>query len=223
MSIQHAVIFDMDGTLLQTESMAIPGFRRTFQDLRDRHLWNGELPDDRAITSTLGRVLDEIWDEMLPEADEKTRELATELLAKHEEKLLDEGVVSLYPGVVEQLTALHEKGIALFVASNAMDGYVEAICEHFNITHLFTDLYSAGRFQTESKVDLVALLLKTYDVKQAVMVGDRKSDVEAGKKNHLWTIGCDFGFADSGELKNADVVIQGYAELLQQVPFYQSK
>ncbi|MMZ68855.1 bifunctional 5'-methylthioadenosine/S-adenosylhomocysteine nucleosidase/phosphatase [compost metagenome] len=47
------------------------------------------------------------------------------------------------------------------------------------------------------------------------MVGDRSSDVEAGKKNGRVVIGCAYaGFGQATELQGADVLISNFNELL---------
>lgn len=217
--ISYAVFFDMDGTLLQTEKLAVPAFQRTFKDLNKQGLYDGPTPTDEQFTHVLGMTLTQLWDTLMPGASDEAKEQANIWLLEHEKALLQEGATDLYPGVKEQLGLLKEQGVSLFVASNGMQDYIESICEQFGITELFTDLYSADRFQTKSKNDLVARLLAAYPIKQAVMVGDRHSDVEAGKANKLFTIGCDFGFAKPGELDGADVIIRSYAELLEQLPF----
>ncbi len=219
MTISHAVLFDMDGTLLQTEKLATPAFRRTFEELRARGLWDGPIPDEDQLTNVLGMTLTHLWNTLLPGASQETKAIADQLLLEHEVKLLAEGVTDLYPGVKETLHHLHDKGIALFVASNGLEGYIDAVCGQFGIKQLFTDLYSAGRFQTRSKNDLVAKLLSDYQVQHAIMVGDRHSDVEAGRTNGLFTIGCDFGFAKPGELDGADAIIRQFSDLLAHVPF----
>ncbi len=221
MSIEYAVLFDMDGTLLQTEKLSTPAFQRTFEDLRARKLWDGPTPSEKELTNVLGMTLSHLWETLLPGADQKTKDIADKLMLEHELKLLKEGVTDLYPAVREQLALLREQGVSLFVASNGLEKYIDAICEYFEIKELFTDLYSAGRFQTKSKNDLVAQLLEKYQVKNAVMVGDRKSDVDAGKANKLFTIGCDFGFAKPGELERADVIIHKFSELMDHIPFPQ--
>ncbi|MNC24174.1 bifunctional 5'-methylthioadenosine/S-adenosylhomocysteine nucleosidase/phosphatase [compost metagenome] len=79
---------------------------------------------------------------------------------------------------------------------------------------MFEELYSAGEFQTSSKVDLVHLLLERHGVRNAWMVGDRSSDVEAGLKNGLTVIGCDYaGFGDGSELNGSHTRIRDFAEL----------
>jgi phosphoglycolate phosphatase len=44
-------------------------------------------------------------------------------------------------------------------------------------------------------------------------VGDRRHDMEAGRKNGILTIGCAYGFARPGELDGADRIITNVAEL----------
>ncbi|UFJ40619.1 HAD-IA family hydrolase [Brevibacillus humidisoli] len=219
MSKTYTILFDMDGTLLQTEKLAVAGFTCTFEELRQRGLWDGPMPDEEQLTNVLGLTLEQVWGTLLPGEDESTKQLADRLMLSHEQRLLKEGVTDLYPGVRELLAELHAQGVALFVASNGLEAYIDSICEHFAIKSYFTDLYSAGRFQTKSKTQLVEKLLHDYPVKQAVMVGDRQSDVQAGKANGLFTIACDFGFAKPGELDEADVIIHQFSELTAHLPF----
>ncbi len=219
MTISHAVLFDMDGTLLQTEKLSTPAFQRTFEDLRNQQLWDGPTPDEKELTNVLGMTIEMLWEKLLPGASHEVKQKADALMLENEIKLLKEGATDLYPSVREVLENFHRRGIALFVASNGLERYIDAVCEHFDIKRLFTDLYSAGRFQTKSKNDLVAKLLRDYKMETAVMVGDRHSDVEAGKSNGLFTIGCDFGFANPGELDGADIIIHQFSELPDHLPF----
>ncbi len=197
----------------------IPAFERTFDDLRKCGMYEGPTPSEDKLTGVLGMILPELWKTLLPESTEETHEWAAENMLKHNVDLLHEGIANLYPGVKEQLQLLREKGVKLFIASNGQEKYISTIVEVFGIADWFTDLYSAGRFLTETKVELVAKLLRDYQVEHAVMVGDRKSDVEAGKGNQLFTIGCDFGFAKAGELDGSDVIIKDFAELTRHIPF----
>lgn len=218
MSIRYAILFDMDGTLLQTEKLSTPAFQRTFDQLREKGLWDGKTPDESEITNILGMTIDQVWNKLLPEASEEAIEAADIFLLENEIQLIRERVTDLYPGVWDTLQDLHARGAALFIASNGQEAYIEALCEEYNLKPFLTDLYSAGRFRTRTKNDLVAKLLKDYQVEKAVMVGDRHSDVEAGTTNGLFTIGCDFGFAKPGELDGADVIITNFPQLLDHLP-----
>ncbi|MCM3146120.1 HAD hydrolase-like protein [Brevibacillus sp. MER 51] len=218
MTVPFAILFDMDGTLLQTEKLSTPAFIRTFDQLRQKGLWQGETPDESELINVLGMTIEQIWDKLLPGASEEAIHSADAFLLDNEIQLLKERVTELYPDVKSTLEKLHEKGFALFVASNGQEEYIDAICQEYELKPLMTDLYSAGRFRTHSKNDLVAKLLSDYKIGQAVMVGDRHSDVEAGKTNGLFTIGCDFGFAKPGELDGADIIITSFSQLLNHLP-----
>lgn len=212
--MKPAIIFDMDGTLFETDPVALQGFKRTFERLIEQGYYQGDMPSDEMFLDQLGKTFHEIWDSLIPDSNEHVRELADRWMLEIELELIRSGVGKLYPNVKEVLTELKSLGYSLFVASNGLEAYIAAIVDYYELNDLFTDLYSAGRFQTESKVDLVRLLMDTYHIESGFMVGDRHSDVEAGKENGLTVIGCKFGFADESELSQADIHITSFQELI---------
>ncbi|WP_152395821.1 HAD family hydrolase [Paenibacillus guangzhouensis] len=210
-----AMIFDLDGTLFQTETIVIEAFHLTYAKLREENLYHGDVPADQDILGCLGMLLEHIWERLMPKASLEVRERANELMHEYENALMERGQGKLYPGVAETLQALRDQGIRLFVGSNGLEGYVKDVTRHMGIDHLFERLYSAGEFQTATKVDLIRILLENHQVPTAWMVGDRSSDIEAGKKNQITAIGCDYaGFRKSGELEGADAIITSFDELL---------
>lgn len=212
--IKFAAIFDMDGTLLKTEEVAVPAFRQTFEQLKQEGAIDLPIPSDDDFTSVFGMTLEDIWNKLLPGQTDEVKSRADKYMLAKELTILKEEDIHLYSGVKETLTELRRRGVSLFIASNGLDEYIKGVCDHFQMTDWFVDLYSAGRFQTESKDDLVKKLLDDFSIENAVMVGDRKSDIQAGKANRLPTIGCAYGFADEGELQGADHVIRDFAEIL---------
>lgn len=211
----QAMIFDMDGTLFKTDTLLIPATGRLFARLRNEGLYDGPVPSDEAMLSSLGMLLDDIWRRVIPDASDAARERANELLLEEELAGLQMPGTELYPAVVETLTTLRDQGVKLFVASNGLEHYVNGVADAHEITHLFDGLYSAGGYQTASKVDLVKILLDEHGIESAWMIGDRSSDVEAGKHNQLEVVGCLFaGYGHDEELKDSDVLIQEFRELL---------
>ncbi|MGZ9583254.1 HAD family hydrolase [Paenibacillus marinisediminis] len=212
----QAIIFDMDGTLFKTETLLIPAHDRVFNRLREEGYYDAPTPPVELMLGSLGMLLDEIWKRVIPDATDAARARADELLVEEELAGLREPGSELYPGVVEVLTELRKRGVKLFVASNGLEPYIQGVSEAHGILPLFDELYSAGGRQTASKVDLVRLVLDEHKIESAWMVGDRSSDVEAGKKNGLKVIGCayaDFGHSD--ELKDADVRIREFTDILK--------
>ncbi|MDU4696444.1 MULTISPECIES: HAD family hydrolase [Paenibacillus] len=211
----EAMIFDMDGTLFKTETLLIPVFHKVFDQLRAEGLYAGETPPEELILSCLGMLLPDIWRRVIPNHGETVHRRADELLLEYELGGLQRLATELYPQVPETLQELHRRGVRLFVASNGLEHYVKGVAEAHRIFPLFEGIYSAGEHQTATKVDLVKLLLDQHGVTRAWMVGDRSSDVEAGKKNGLPVIGCAYaGFGDGGELSGSDVLVRSFDELI---------
>jgi phosphoglycolate phosphatase len=210
----EAVIFDLDGTLFQTETLLLPAYHAAFDQLREEGLFHGPTPPEERILSALGMLLAHIWEQVMPDASEEARQRADELLLQYQMDGLRQGAGSLYVGAAETLQSLRNKGLRLFIASNGLEEYVNQVVRLKGIGDLFEGLYSAGEYQTSSKVDLVKLLLEQHQVASAWMVGDRSSDVEAGVKNGLYVVGCDYAnFGEDRELDGADVRIRSITEL----------
>ncbi|WP_169086994.1 HAD family hydrolase [Paenibacillus sp. PL91] len=214
LQVPEAVIFDMDGTLFETDTLLVPVHNRVFETLREERLYENETPPVERLLSCLGMLLEDIWRQVMPDSTEAARKRADELLLQYELEGLERGEGELYPYVEQTLRELKGRGVKLFVASNGLEDYVKGVARYRGIAELFDGLYSAGEFATASKVDLVARLLKDHSVKTAWMVGDRSSDVEAGKGNGLQTIGCAYAtYGRKAELDGADVLITDFREL----------
>ncbi len=211
----EAMIFDLDGTLFQTETLLETVHRRLFAQLHREGLYGVVAPPIDRLLGSLGMLLSDIWKRVMPDGSPEAHERANELMLQYEMEELAGGVGHLYPGVAETLSELRNRGVRLFIASNGLEKYVKGVPAAKGIGELFEGMYSAGEFATSSKADLVRRLLDTFGVTSAWMVGDRSSDVAAGKENALFVVGCDYaGFRREGELDGSDAVIRSFPELL---------
>lgn len=211
----QAIIFDMDGTLFETDTLLVGVHERIFQTLREEKLYMEPTPPVEKLLGCLGMLLHDIWNQVMPDSSLAARERADELMLQYELEGLEAGEGSLYPHVESTLRKLHERGIKLFVASNGLEHYVKGVARYKGIAPLFDGLYSAGEYVTATKVDLVKRLLEDHAVESAWMVGDRSSDVEAGKENGLPVIGCAYAvYGRKEELAGADALISDFRELL---------
>lgn len=210
--IRFAALFDMDGTILKTETIVESAFEATFDALRNEGKWVGETPLDR-YRSILGVTLEQVWIEVMPNSSDEVRREADQLLLSYLIEELKNGNGELYEGVRETLTELSKMGIPLFIASNGLEPYIDAIVEAEGLHSVFQDFYSAGRFGTKSKTELVSRLVSDYEVQSGVFIGDRKGDIVAGNQNGLMTIGCQFGFAHANELEDADHIVTEFSKV----------
>lgn len=214
-----AAMFDMDGTLYYSEYIAIPAFKETFAELNNMGLYTGPVPTDDVLLHQLGKTLDKIWEELLPGTTLETRQKADQIMLDKEIELIKEGKSVFYPDVEATLRLIKNKGYDIFVMSNGLEEYIDAIVKYSGFAELFTDLYSAGRFQTKSKSDLVAKLLKDYpNYTEIYMIGDRSSDVQSGLDNDIPVIGCLFGYGNLDELKGSKYLVENFKSIGDLLP-----
>lgn len=211
---KYPIIFDLDGTLFNCKELTNQTFPQSLRILESRHQNEIEIQYFPNYEQFLGTITSDIFAQLLPNADENLIKEAEQILIDIEMELIPE-FGTLFEGVKKTLKDLHEDGYPLFIASNGSKEYVNKVVEVFSLRKYFSGIFSAGEQETESKVELVKLLLRSNSFEgKGVMIGDRHSDIEAGMSNQLITVGCQYGYGDNGEIKLADVKIQGIEELI---------
>jgi phosphoglycolate phosphatase len=208
---KQALIFDMDGTLFKTEKILIAALEKTFSCLRDLNQWEGETPIEQYLNS-MGVPLPEVWRNLLPMHEQLVQDKVNRIFHIHLFREIRSGNGELYQDVLSILEKL-AKDYLLFIAGNGLNSYLLEIINHFNLKEYFQGVYSIEACPSGGKGDLVAMIADEHQLSSAIMVGDRSSDIRAGKQNSLYTIGCSWGFASDGELDEADIVIDSLKEL----------
>ena len=208
----QALIFDMDGTLFQTDKILEISLDDTFNYLRNLGEWNDITPIEK-YREIMGVPLPKVWQALMPyHADEVRKKANTYFL----EKLIDHiknGKGALYPNVEEVFHYLKENNYSIYIASNGLKEYLKAIVNYYHLDKWVTETFSIQQVQTLDKGSLVKAIIDQYDIKKAAVVGDRLSDINAAKDNDLIAIGCRFDFAREDELAQADFVIDDLIEL----------
>lgn len=218
---KSAVIFDMDGTLFQTDKILELALDDTFHYLRDQQLWLGATPINTYRT-IMGVPLPVVWATLLPNHSESVRNSANDIFHEHLIGHIQKGNGGLYEYTIEVLQALKDRGYQIFIASNGQTAYLQAIVSHYGLNRWVIETCSIEQIESMKKSDLVTFIINKYGIKKGAVVGDRLSDIEAAKDNELLAIGCRFDFAKEDELAKADYVIDDLLELLVISSFCQS-
>ncbi|OHR63633.1 nucleosidase [Bacillus sp. HMSC76G11] len=210
--MSSAVIFDMDGTLFQTDKILEWSLNETFQLLRDQKKWNKETPIE-VYRKIMGVPLPVVWETLLPEHTLEDRTFANEEF--HEQLILsiESGRGALYPNVQALFQNLKADHHHLFIASNGQTEYLEAIVRHYGLQEWITETFSIQQIQSQNKSDLVKRIAEKHLIKDGFVVGDRLSDIMAAKDNQFISIGCKFDFAQEEELALADYVVEDLLEV----------
>jgi phosphoglycolate phosphatase len=193
------VFFDLDGTLTDSREGITRCIQYSLANLGRPSLSNIELQ------SYIGPPLRASFMQLLGSGDEALIEKAVSL---YRERFSKTGIFEnlLYPGVVDLLSTLNRGPIKVYLVTSKPKYYAEIIIKHFQLTQWFQDIYGSemdGRFG--NKADLVKLLLSNRNIGpgEAVMVGDRKEDIIAGKANGTKTIGVTYGFGSEQEITDS--------------------
>jgi HAD superfamily hydrolase (TIGR01549 family) len=209
------VILDLDGTLYSSTATTLGAVERAVRDLNDRHGLDLRRPPDELILSGVGLTRREFAAKVFPDLPERYHGEIDELVWHWERELVQNGRGSLYPGAIDALEAIASGGYRLAVATNAGRGYMNHILDYFEIRRYFADARCAGQEGTLDKAELIALILDELSAApwRAVMVGDRRSDVDAARRAGVFAIGCTWGFGSGPELEDADELIGRFDEL----------
>ena len=209
------LLFDLDGTL--TDPME--GITTSVQyALRSFGI---EEPDLSKLTPFIGPPLRESFMKFYG-FDAGQAEVA---VAKYREWFAPKGIFQneVYEGIPEMLEDLKRRGKFLAGASSKPQVFVEKVLKHFGIYECFDVIIGSeldGR--RESKEEVVEEALHRLGVsgnmqesETAVMIGDRKFDIQGGREHGLVTVGVTYGYAAEGELEEAgaDHVVDTVEEL----------
>lgn len=124
----------------------------------------------------------------------------------------------LYPGMDKMLSRLKESGKTLIVATSKPEQLAKKVLENFDILKYFDYVCGASMDEKLSKKEEIieiALNKSNATKSQAIMVGDRKFDIEGAHKNQIPAIGVLYGYGNLEEFRenNAEFVSKNVEEL----------
>lgn len=192
------LFFDLDGTL--TDPMQ--GITRSVQYAL-RHFGIDE-PDLRKLCPFIGPPLADSFRERygMSPVDAETA------VAKYREYYAPKGIFEneIYPGIPELLAATSAAGCVNVMATSKPTPFAEQIAAHFGFAQYFT-LVSGSTFdgRRTTKADVIRYALDTLEIapQEAVMIGDRRYDIEGAAETGLASIAVGWGYAPPGELEAA--------------------
>ncbi|ACT00047.1 Haloacid dehalogenase domain protein hydrolase [Paenibacillus sp. JDR-2] len=208
----RSLIFDMDGTLFQTDKILEISLEDAYNRLRSLHKWDNETPIEK-YREIMGVPLPKVWEALLPDHSMADREETDAYFLQRLIHNINSGKGALYPHVEEVFRYLKEQRCSIYIASNGLTEYLKAIVRYYQLDRWVTETFSIEQIDSLNKSDLVQTIMEKFGISHAAVVGDRLSDIRAAKDNGLTAVGCHFDFAREDELVQADYVIHDLNEL----------
>jgi phosphoglycolate phosphatase-like HAD superfamily hydrolase len=208
----QAFIFDMDGTLFQTDKILEASLDDAFERLRSQGKWDAKTPIEK-YREIMGVPLPKVWEVLLPDHSLEERGRTDAFFLERLIQNIRNGKGTLYPHVQEVFSHIKENGYSIYIASNGLIEYLNAIVDYYDLDQWVSETFSIQHIESLNKSDLVRHIVDKYEITSGAVVGDRLSDIHAGKENGLMAVGCHFDFAREEELAQADVIIEDLLEL----------
>lgn len=201
--IYKAVIFDLDGTLLDTLGdlhAAVNHALRCF-DFPERSL------DE--VRRFIGNGVVKLMERSTPEGtDEETDRKCLEVFRKYYLVHMQD-MTAPYEGVIQLIERLREKGIKTAVVSNKLHQAVYELCQDY-FPGLIDEAIGVSN-ENERKPSPVNVFkaMEKMDVKadECIYIGDSEVDVQTAHNAGVKCIGVTWGFRDREELIEAGVEI----------------
>jgi phosphoglycolate phosphatase len=202
-------IFDMDGTLIDTQhdiTVSINHVRRLHYDL--------EPLSSAFVVEAINR---------------DQRNLAqlfygTEVYQEHDRKLFEThyheqciNAPRLYDGIEETIKQLYHRDVKLAVATNAPTKFAIRMLNHLEVSHYFGHIIGADRVEyPKPNRAMIEHILGAYGFAHAKdegwMIGDNSKDMEAARSAQITGVFATWGFSPVGL---GDLVLSDPRELLE--------
>lgn len=211
--MKKLVIFDLDGTLLNTIADLGEACNYALRQLGY---------SEHALSTynyMVGNGVRKLVERAEPDADAETVERLLAIFREYYDQHSTDNTRP-YPGIPELLRTLTDKGVAVAVASNKYQSAVEHIISYFFPDIPFVAL--AGQVDmrpVKPDPSIVFAILNEHPTPKAevLYVGDSGVDMETARRACVESVGVSWGFRPVSELRKtyADHIVMNPSEILE--------
>jgi HAD superfamily hydrolase (TIGR01509 family) len=196
MAAGRAVLFDIDGTLVDTSYLHTVAWWQAFRDA------GHEVPM-REIHRAIGMGSDKLVPHLIGRDDDDLSTAHSHHYAPYLERLV------AFDGAADLLRACHDRGLTVVLATSAQDWQLDRLRRSIGADDAIDHVTGASDVEaSKPSPDIVNAALAASGVgpDDAVMVGDTKWDVEAAAKAGVRCVAMTTGGWSQQELRDAGAV-----------------
>lgn len=215
-----AVIFDLDGTLMDTSDGVIKSIEYTIEKLGYEPLTSD------VVRTFIGPPIQNSFRNTYGLNDEETAKAASTFRNAYKDVFLFNA--EIYTGMLDFLKKLRSAGIKTSVATYKREDYTRKLLDKFELKQYFDFIMGSDMEGKLTKSDIVKSCIEFsgVDRSKTVLVGDTVHDAVGAQQQQVDFIGVTFGFGfktkqeakDAGAVTTADNILE-----LQEVLFGKEK
>ena len=183
------VVFDVDGTLLDTSEGVLSSVKKTIAEFGFSKI------KDEELMSFIGPPIQDSFSRVYGVKGDKLQEIATYFRDKYKnEDLLK---AKPYEGIYDVFEKLKNTDIKTAIATYKRQDYAEKIMNYFGFNNYTNVIFGADHFNKLKKMDIIKKCLTitgVNDYSDALMIGDSDNDALGAKQIGTAFLGVTYGF-----------------------------
>lgn len=206
------ILFDLDGTLLDTKPGVLGSVKKAFKEL------SLPIPSDERLNGFMGPPLDVGFSQICG-LDAEATQKATLVFRRYYEggEMFN---AKPYDGIPELLADLKAAGCRLFVATSKYELFAEILVKHFGLDRYFEAIAGAPKnisvpWLKKDSINKALEGISDANRDNTIIVGDRKFDAAGAKSAGISSVGVLFGYGKLDELEASgfDKIVDDIAAL----------
>jgi phosphoglycolate phosphatase len=179
--LSFLMIFDLDGTLVDSNSQIATNLNRARSELlydeldQDFYFKNIGLPVETLIADL--------------NLENTQRQVLISRFREHLIRDIRSGNNLLFPGAVELLGHLSDSGVEIAVATNKPTNIAKSVISHSKLSYFKIHVQGSDNLSPKPDPEIIQAVLREFPNRKALMVGDRLEDIVAANSAGISSIG----------------------------------
>lgn len=206
MALFDYVIFDFDGTVVDTGEGIFRSLQYAFEQMGDR------VPDFSELRRFIGPPIHYSFTTFYGVSEERVDDYIKKYRERYSEKGIYESVV--YEGMSELFDKLRQEGVKVGIASSKPQRFIHSVSEYLKISDKLDAVVGVkiDNSNHSTKTGLVLEAMKQLgatDKSRVLMVGDRFYDIDGAAGAGVKSCGVLWGYGSESEFRehNADFIV----------------
>ncbi len=206
-----AVLFDMDGVIVNTEPLHYKAYHRMFDDVNIR-------VSDALYASFTGQSTIAICRQLCKHFNlQLGPETLVDIKREHFKYLFETDTsLQLLPGALELIQEYYNHGLKLVLASSASKQNINNIFDRFNLNPYFLNKISGADLKASKphpEIFEMAAHAAGHKVNECMVIEDSTNGIEAAKAAGIFCVGYNSLHSNDQDYSLADMVVEDFGEI----------